>query len=371
MLREPASPLRVLHLIKGLGPGGAERLILNQIATSTANIEYSVAYAIPEKDHLVEDITGHGAEVTRLDWSRLPTSLDKAIRAHKPHVVHAHSPLLAVGARLTKLRPTRSFAMVTTEHNRWPRHHRLTRAANQFTATLDDARIAVSNDVRESMAPSVAASTQVIDHGVPLAQVAMMRDQRSGQRLALLRPEHRDLTVIGIVANFRPEKDYDTFLAAARQVLDRTQDVVFLVVGQGPGLPDFQKATEALDRVYVLGYRPDTHSVMSAFDVFTLSSRHEGKPVSLMEAFALGIPAVATRAGGIPEVIVDGENGLLVDVGDHRALAEAWLRLAQDHALRDSLGQAAEASSSRFDAVVATDSIESLYRSLVAPSNDR
>ena len=110
---------------------------------------------------------------------------------------------------------------------------------------------------------------------------------------------------------------------------------------------------------------------MSAFDVFTLSSRHEGKPVSLMEAFALGIPAVATRAGGIPEVIVDGENGLLVDVGDHRALAEAWLRLAQDHALRDSLGQAAEASSSRFEAVVATDSIESLYRSLVAPSNDR
>ncbi len=368
---EPAQPLRVLHLIKGLGPGGAERLILNQVASSSSNIEYSVAYAVPEKDHLVGAITSHDVEVTRLQSIRLPWSVDQVIRAHKPHVVHAHSPLLAVHARLAKAKHRGNYLMVTTEHNRWPRHHRLTRMANRLTAFLDDVRIAVSHDVRDSMTPSVAASTQVIDHGVPLGEVAEKRTQRAEKRVELLRPEHRDLTVIGIVANFRPEKDYNTFLAAARTALDRSDDVVFLVVGQGPGLPSFHDATKSLDRIYVLGYRPDVHAVMSAFDVFTLSSRHEGKPVSLMEAFALGLPAVATRAGGIPEVIVDGENGLLVDVGDAKGLADAWLRLVQDQALRATLGRTGAATASKFDASVATKSIESLYRSEVTANNDR
>lgn len=371
VFEKPNSPMRVLHLVKGLGPGGAERLILNQLATSTSDIDYSVAYAIPEKDHLVSAITDTGAEVTRLDWSSLPMSLTKAIRAHRPHVVHAHSPLMAVTARLTTLLPMHSFAMVTTEHNRWPRHHRYTRAANRLTARLDDRRIAVSADVRNSMTPDVAASTEVIDHGIPLDEVARKQAQRLERRIELVRPEHRDLIIIGIVANFRPEKGYDTFLSAARHALDHSPDVAFIVVGQGAGEPEFRKAAADLDRLYVLGYRPDAQEVMSAFDVFTLSSRHEGKPVSLMEAFALGIPAVATRAGGIPEVVVDGENGLLVDVDDHRALAEAWLRVADDQALRERLAAGSRKSSSRFDASVATEIIESVYRSVASPISDR
>ena len=369
---QPASPMRVLHLIKGLGPGGAERLILNQVATSSnPDIEYAVAFAIREKDHLVDAISKCGVAVTLLDWSRLVPSLNHAIRSHRPDVVHAHSPLLAASARLLRASPVHRFAMVTTEHNRWPRHHRMTRLANRLTAPLDHERIAVSHDVRESMGPRLAEPTRVIDHGIPLDQIASAADARERQRHEILGSRHEDTVAIGIVANFRPEKDYETFLAAARVALDASPRLHLIVVGQGPGEGDFRSKAADIARLHVLGYRADVHEVMSAFDAFTLSSRHEGKPVSLMEAFALGLPAIATRAGGIPEVITDDENGMLVDVGDHEALARSWVQIAEDQALRERLSAGALASRSRFDAASATKSIESLYRSVLERNNDR
>lgn len=364
-------PLRVLHVIKGLGPGGAERLILNQLATTTGDIDYSVAFAVPEKDHLVEAITQHGAVVTLLDQSKLPFSLHQSLRFHRPDIVHAHSPVLAVAARLIRASPLGTFSMVTTEHNRWPRHHRLTRTANRLTAPLDDARIAVSFDVRQSMSRPVAATTQVIDHGIPIEEVSKARHARAQHRHNIAGPNPDDQVIIGIVANFRPEKDYDTFLRAASQALVQCSHLHLVVVGQGPGEQAFRAQGASLDRLHVLGYRPDAHEVMAAFDVFTLSSRHEGKPVSLMEAFALGLPAVATRAGGIPEVITHDYNGLLVNVGDHDALARAWVQIATDQALRSRLAAGAAETGPDFDAARSTALIEKSYRSLRLPSNDR
>ena len=110
-------------MIKGLGPGGAERLILNQVAASEADIDYSVAYRVPEKDHLTEELVDAGASVHRLD-GLLPVSLRRLIRQLDADVVHTHSPVLAVGVRLLKATRLISCPLVTTEHNRWPRHHR-------------------------------------------------------------------------------------------------------------------------------------------------------------------------------------------------------------------------------------------------------
>ena len=356
--------MRVLHVIKGLGPGGAERLILNQIATSIAKIDYSVAFSVAHKDHLVDDVGEAGATVTLLDSSRLPISLKQTISSNKPDIVHAHSPALAVNVRMLRAMRVGGFSLVTTEHNRWPRHHPVTRNANRATAHFDDARIAVSHDVRASMTPSVAATTEVIDHGIPLDDLDRARTSRARIREEILGKENDHLFVVGIVANFRPEKDYETFFQAATHALAETNDLHLVVVGQGPGEQEFRAKASALDRLHVLGYRSDVHDVMSSFDGFTLSSRHEGKPVALMEALALGLPTVATRAGGIPEVIVDETNGLLVDVGDYRGLADGWIRIANDKMLHSQLRAKAVSSGKQFDAKVATLAIEEIYRSL-------
>ena len=367
----PPNPavLRVAHLVKGLGPGGAERLIVNQLETADPSIDYAVFRLIERKDHLVEAVAATGAQSVLVDGGRLwPIALRKRLSAFGPDVIHAHSPLLAIVARLLVTFTRLDAKVLTTEHNRWPRHHRLTRLANRATARFDTARIAVSEDVRSSMSPFLGDTTTVLDHGVLLASLNELRSKRDEMRTQLFGTDADTIVAIGIVANFRPEKAYDTFLDAAEQVIGDQPDVRFVVVGQGPGEADFRRSVQdrALSSsIDILGYREDATTVMSAFDIFTLTSRHEGKPVSLMEAFALSIPVVTTRAGGIPEVVTDGINGILVDIDDVPAIAAAWVQLATDGHLRKEMGHAAAISALDFDAAVATKSIESTYRSLV------
>ena len=368
---ETAAPpnLSVIHLIKGLGPGGAERLIVNQLQTGDMSIDYTVLRLIEHKDHLVKSVEATGAESRLIGGGALwPLALRKRLRDLDPDVVHAHSPVLAIVTRLIVRLTKLNIAVVTTEHNRWPRHHRMTRIGNRLTSRFDDARIAVSADVRDSMSATLRSSTVILDHGVPLAPLISLRSKRGEMRARLLGDRADDLTVIGIVANFRPEKAYDIFLDAAEFVARHRDDVRFLVVGQGPGEAAFRDEVRGrglVGAVEVLGFRDDATEVMSAFDIFTLTSRHEGKPVSIMEAFALGLPVVATMAGGIPEAVTHDHNGLLAKVDDAQGVADAWLRLVDDVELRDRLAHAAAGSAADFDASVATRSIEAVYRSVV------
>lgn len=370
---DPSDPepttLRVLHLVKGLGPGGAERLLVNQLQTSGGGIEYTVGRLIKGKHHLVGEIEATGATTVTIGGGRFwPLALRSLIRSTRPDVVHVHSPVLAGAVRALRITHQIDTPVITTEHNRWPRHHWATRALNKRTASIDDRRIAVSIDVRDSMTPSIRATTTVLDHGVPLDSIRALSVHRDEMRARLLGDRSAGTKVIGIVANFRPEKAYDVFLHAVEIANRLHPGLRFLVVGQGPGEEAFRAAvaTEGLNSVVeVLGYRDDAIMVMTSFDIFTLTSRHEGKPVSLMEAFALGIPAVCTRAGGIPEAIDDGKNGILVDIDDADGIARAWVTLANDDELLEQMAQAARTSAARFDASNATRSIESMYRDVV------
>lgn len=363
-----SSEIKVLHVVKGLGPGGAERLIVNQVLERDADrFSYEVVYLLDYKDHLVPLLEEEGVPVTLLDGPRWPLTLAAHVRDGGFDVVHVHSPVVA--ATLRSLRLLRGFSahIVTTEHNRWPRHHPLTRAANRATYRFDDVTIAVSDEVRESVSPRVRDQVQVIHHGIPLRSVQDLTACRADVRQELgLRG-----FVVGIVANFRPEKAHDVFLDAVTMAATADPTIHWVVVGQGPGLAAFRQAVHDAglgERVTVTGYRADATRVMTSFDVFTLSSRHEGLPVSVMEALALGLPVVATRAGGIPEAVTHEGNGLLVAIDDAATLADSWIRLLREPELRAQLAQAAASTASRFDAGVSTKEIELVYRRLMIGS---
>ncbi len=359
---------RVLHLLKGLGPGGAERLVLNQLLSSSGDFDYSVLRLIEAKSHLVDEIEQAGATTSLIGGGRAwPSKLAGAINANTPDIVHAHSPLLASAARMCSRLGRIDAPVITTEHNRWPRHHRATRLVNRLTAPFDAARFAVAEDVRDTMDDRLQETTVVLDHGVPVAQLSTLRGERRKYRSELDIDD--SCVVVGIVANFRPEKAYDVFLDAAKQSAAESPNLHFVVIGQGPGETDFRRSVEAgamSSRISVLGYRSDAAALMAAFDVFTLTSRHEGKPVSLMEAMALGLPVVATRAGGIPEAVEDQKNALLANVGDAHTIAAHYVRLAADHELRTSMGASSSEMSIAFDASRATRSIESAYHRVLS-----
>jgi len=369
--------VRVLWLIKGLGPGGAEQLLVNHAgARDREHLRYEAAYLVARKDHHVAALAADGVAITFLGgdhaWDlRWAWRLRRRLRRDPVDVVHGHSPLVAAITRVMlrtlprRVRP----AHVVTEHNRWPRHARLTRLANLATFALDDAHIAVSEDVRATVPRRWRDGVEVLVHGVDVTAVRAQRDARADVRAEL--GLGADDVVIGIVANFRAEKAYEVLLDAAAIV---TADpagapVVYVAVGQGP----LQEAMHAHhvelglgDRFRWLGYREDATRVMASFDIFTLSSRHEGLPVALMDAMVLGLPTVATRVGGIPEAVTDGVEGVLVPVDDAAALARAHLALATDPDRRARLGAAAARRGEMFDIAIAVRRLEARYRDLAA-----
>jgi L-malate glycosyltransferase len=203
---------RMLWLIKGLGPGGAEQLLVNQAAVRDREaFDYRAAYLVPWKHHRVGPLEALDIPVTCLD---APRDLDprwvlrlrRLLRTEPVDVVHNHSPMPAAITRLlVRTLPRRSRpALVYTEHNRWPRYNRYTRLANQLTFGLDDAQIAVSDDVRDSLPPKRRARVRSLVHGVDLDATRAKRVHRDEVRLELgLAP---DEVVIGIVATFTPKR---------------------------------------------------------------------------------------------------------------------------------------------------------------------
>jgi glycosyltransferase involved in cell wall biosynthesis len=120
------------------------------------------------------------------------------------------------------------------------------------------------------------------------------------------------------------------------------------------------------DNVLLTGYRPVAGRLMRAFDVYCLPSRHEGMPVSLLEAMALGVAPVATAVGGTPEVITDREDGLLVRAGDEASLASAVLSLARDLDRRRTIGRRAAVTAQRFGVEAMVRRTEMVYLDALA-----
>ncbi len=142
-----------------------------------------------------------------------------------------------------------------------------------------------------------------------------------------------------------------------------------MLVGSGPLEEELRglAATAGLhDAVVFTGMRDDVPELLPGFDVFVLSSRYEGLPIALLEAMAAGIPPVVTRVGGIPEVVVDGHDGILVDAGAPDELARAVALLLDDPAYARRLGAAAAARSAQFDLATAVERTQAIYDSVLA-----
>jgi len=364
--------LRVLWLTKGLGRGGAERLLVEHArAGDDERFEFEVAYLLPEKDHLVGELEAIGVATHCLGVGcdadlRWVGRLAHLLRLRRYDILHAHSPLSASAARVLVRTAYRSTAFVYTEHNRWPSYRAATLLADRLTYGCNDASIAVSEDVSASMSRRARSQTQVITHGIDLTAVRAHRAARAARRAEL---GIRDDEVLALtVANFRENKRYPDLLAAARRVVDVDGRVRFAAAGHGP----LEHAVEAEhrrlglgDRFRLLGFRRDALDLIAAADLFVLASSHEGLPVAVMEALALGVPVVATAVGGMPEAVVDDVDGLLVPAGDPRALADAVLRAAEPITLA-RLAAGAAAAGDRFSSAGSVARIEAVYEQAYA-----
>jgi glycosyltransferase involved in cell wall biosynthesis len=365
--------LTVLWLIKGLGAGGAERLVVQSARYRDKSlVEPSVAYLLPEKSTLVAALEHLGCSVrclgARSSWDpRWVLRLRRMLASDHFDVIHIHSPLVAVGARLAvrSLPHPNRPRIVVTEHNVWTSHAPLTRFADRVSAGRGEIHLAVSAAVDESLPTRIRDRTRVVRYGIDAHEVRREGGHRADERHELGIAD--DEVLIGTVANLRATKGYPDLLLAAREVIRASDSVRFAVVGRGPLEAELREQHARLglgDRFTFVGFRPDAVRVMSAFDVFCLPSRHEGLPVVLMEALALGLPVVATRVGGVAELVTDGEDAVLVPPAQPDRLAEALLALARDPQRRAAMAEHARRRSETFDALASVRTIEAVYREI-------
>ena len=374
---------RVLWLAKGLGRGGAEQLLVNCARRLDRDrYQVEVAYVLPWKDALAPALEEAGVRVHCLGGlpgtpgrpdPRWPLRLRRLVLERGYRLVHTHMPVPAVAARLLLRGPgLRHVRLVHTEHNMWDRYRVATRWANAATYRRNDAVIAVSRAVADTVArraPGTAGRLPaadwltVVHHGPDLCGAPSGPRARAEARARLGVPA--DAVLIGSVGNLTAKKDQRTLLGAYARLRRTEPDTVLVLIGSGPLEGELRGRAGELGlspgAVVFAGSRPDVPELLPGLDIFALSSRQEGLPVALMEAMASGLPAVVTRVGGMPEMLDDGEQGLLVPTGDPEALARALARLAADRGLRGRMGAAARERSRAFDIAGAQRAIEAVY----------
>lgn len=176
--------------------------------------------------------------------------------------------------------------------------------------------------------------------------------------------------IVGMIGNFRPQKDQKTFLNAAAEVLKQKPGVRFALVGSGrfeEGMKNYAKELRLQDKVIFYGRKTGQEllDIFKSFTITVLSSTNEGFPNVVMESMALGIPVIANPSGGVPELIVDGVTGYFFPFKRHDVLAEKILYLFNNKAKAEEIGKSSRVSvKDRFDFRLMTSQFENLYEQL-------
>ena len=369
-------PTKVLTLIKGLGAGGAEKLLaLSLPHLDRDRFEYEVGYLLPWKEALVPEFRRAGVPVFCLNLHkaydlRIIPRLARLLRERRVDVLHLHLPYAGIVGRVaSRLSPVK--AVVYTEHNLWERYHWLTAAVNRMTFKWNDTVISVSREVERSIRTHYRQNGNLklctIHNGVDCEQLAGIPQNPSGVRREFGIPlDHR---LVVHVANFLPKKRHVDLLKAAQSMLRQDPFITFLLVGQGPLQEDIKAHARSLgidSNVIFTGFRDDVPELLAASDSFVLSSLYEGLPVSLLESMAVGTPVVATRVGGIPEVITDAVEGFLVEPLHPEQLSEKLLALLHSSGLQHRFSaNAKERVRKQFDVRRMVESTEALYAQML------
>jgi glycosyltransferase involved in cell wall biosynthesis len=272
---------------------------------------------------------------------------------------------------ITSVRNIQSQVQYNYYDPRWQRSlERVTvPLANLITANAP----AVAKDYR---AFAGARDQQVITvpNGLDITAIHHLTpDGRVGKRQAL-GLDSKDI-VIGTVARLAKEKDFETFLRAVADAHEKMPTLRCLIVGEGPLRAYLESFAWSLDLKHVvqfLGERKDVGDLIQCFDGFLLTSVIEGMPNAVMESQLLGVPVVATRAGGTVDLIKEGETGLLADIGDHQALASCIVRLFTENGLWERISLTARQQiRERYTIERLVTRTEGVYRVLLDTHADR
>lgn len=353
-MEQTSRRIKILHITFNMGIGGTEQVIRQLVSqlrsTDIGNEILCIDGAIgPVGQSLQEDGIEVGAVKRSPGFDRqLIRSIRKHIRAGGYQIVHCHQYTPFLYGRLAAMGT--GARVVFTEHGRFhPDRYRYKAALiNPVLAWSTSAIVAISAATRRALARyefMPAGRIRLIYNGIE----GLSRNPAGSAAVRRSLGIPADAFVVGTVSRLDGVKNQRMMIRAFRRVLGQCPDAYLLMVGDGPEREALARLCASLDvahRVVFTGFIPAPADHLAAMDIFLLSSYTEGTSMTLLEAMSLGIPAVATRVGGNPEIVAEGETGLLVTSDDDADFAEAMVRIRRNPALYEALSRN---SRSRFD----------------------
>jgi len=368
--------LHVAYLTAGLADRGYDTTL---VAGTVGRGEESMAYVAQQRGVTIEPLEELHREIAPLRDVRAILRLARLIRREQPTILHTHTAKAGAVGRIAALLAgsARPPILIHTFHGHVLRGYfnplttlgfrGLERCLARFTTML----VAVSPEVRDDLVGLRVAPAEkfaVVRLGIELRERVTAESGARDETRRALGVAH-DAFLVGWVGRMTAVKRTHDVLRAFRALLDGGADAYLVLVGDGPDREPLERHAHQLGvarRCLFVGYQDDVARFYDAIDVLLLPSVNEGTPVSVIEALAAGRPAVATRVGGVPDVIRDGIDGFLVEVGDAEGLGARLGELARDPERRRQMGSAGQTRVlERYDVVRLIDDIDSLYRRLL------
>jgi glycosyltransferase involved in cell wall biosynthesis len=354
---DPDRRRRILHVTFGLDVGGQEKLLV-EFARRADRGRFDLRFvSLGSRGMLADDIEALGWRVTGLGLPSglrpsLIVKLARLFRRWQPDVIHTHDDraLFYAGPAAWA---TRVPLVINTRHGR--NFHFTPRqvAVGRWLARLVDRYVCVSDDVK----------SQCVAEGIEPARLRTILNGIDTSRFGFKGSEPAGPVVT--VARLSPEKDVAKLVRATAMAAQQNSELRVEVAGDGPCREVLERLVAELglgDRIAFLGEVRDVPALLARARMFVLASRSEGIPLTALEAMACGLPVVATRVGGLPEVVDEGVTGLLVPPADPAALAGAMAALWNDPERRDRMGRAGrDRAEERFDVRRMVAQYESLY----------
>ncbi|MCA9168073.1 MAG: glycosyltransferase [Planctomycetales bacterium] len=338
------TPLRVLFMLTSMPIGGAETLLANLMRKMNPG-RFSVELCClkelgPLGEELAASFPTHSHLLSNKYDLRVLPRLIKRLRDRVDAVVTVGAGDKMFWGRLAGHLAGTPVVLSALHSTGWPDGiGRLNRCLTAWT----DGFIAVAPDhgrylIEQEKLPS--QKVFVIPNGVDTRRFQFDAAAAFSVRQELNIPV--DAPVCGIIAALRPEKNHRLFLQVSRQILDRLPAAHFLVVGDGEEGPGLRAAAQELnlgDRMHFLGSRSDIPRLLSAFNLFCLTSHNEANPVSILEALSVRVPVVATDVGSVSATVIDGQTGFLAPAGDAHKFAERALQILTEPKLAEQMGE--------------------------------
>jgi L-malate glycosyltransferase len=382
------SPLHVLHLTSApRGMGGVERLLVSSIGRTDPH-RYTLSYC-----NLFDEHEGHGTYATELRRRGARTyhvrgngvlavpsivaRVARLLRKERIDVLHAHMPHASIigvlAARLAKV------PLLLTRHYYSGDAHEQLRVGSRPWVYALDAQAALRAD--HVTAVSGAVRDSLVRRGVPPRRISLIHN---GVDVSLIPPPAGALPwpeswtgalLVGCVGSFTEWKAQADLVLAMPGLLAARPDARLVLLGEGAELPRVRRLIAELglqDRIHAPGHHPEPLALMPYFSIYVQPSRYESFGIAVLEAMAASRVVVATRVGGLPEIVVDGATGILCNAGEPDALARALSTLAEAPATAAEMGAAGRRRvEEAFSLDGALRKYEALYRALSMRQHSR